>query len=331
MFDNKSSIHNSRYAVLSLLKTNIKPASLGKVMIAGSMLVAGTISFCSVSHAQQRPSTRVQSGRLHSGRITRSFTEPIEQSVAASAEAGIVHKAVVQEGDIVKVGSTLATLNQAVLLESLEIAKARAESTARLDSARSQVELLRSQLEAVSSLVNGGHTNRFEVEQKQSEYQTAYAEYRAAEDELKLNRLEVRRIQAQIGDRTITSPINGVVTEIHKQPGENLSNNEPQYATIVRVNELKVRFYLDADTLKSLSVGQKIKILVGRNQVSKRASVTYVSPIIDPDSGLGRIDVMIDNHDLKLQSGIICFWSEENSTADTAKGPADSVRDYLKR
>ena len=55
---------------------------------------------------------------------------------------------------------------------------------------------------------------------KSSEYQEARAEYRAAADELKLAALEVGRIRAQIGDRILKSPIDGVVTEIHKHPGE---------------------------------------------------------------------------------------------------------------
>jgi len=225
----------------------------------------------------------------------------------------------------------LAKLNRAVLLESLEIAKARAESTARLDAARSQLEMLTSQVEAVQSLVSGGHTSRFEVEQKQAEYTTIYAEYHAAQDELRLNKLEVDRIRAQVEDRVIKSPINGVVTEIHKQLGENLSSNEPQYATVVRVDELKVRFYLDAHTLKNLSVGQQVEVLVGENQDSKRATVTYVSPIIDPDSGLGRIDIKIDNRDLTIQSGIICFWSDNHLSQADAAPSAKSSSPFIQR
>ena len=303
-----------------LSQTNNKStmSSPKQLAIAGLLIVTGAFQLGSVAVAQERlQSSHLHSGRLHSGRITRSFTEPVEQSIAASAEVGIVAKSSVKEGDVVKVGSVLATLNRAVLLESLEIAKARAESTARLDAAKSQLEMLTSQVEAVQSLVSGGHTSRFEVEQKQAEYHTIYAEYNAALDELKLNRLEVARIRAQVEDRVIKSPIDGVVTEIHKQLGENLSSNEPQYATVVRVDELKVRFYLDAAALQHLSVGQQVKVLVGRDQTARTASVTYVSPIIDPDSGLGRIDVNIDNQDLSIQSGIICFWSDENLSATT--------------
>ena len=256
--------------------------------------------------------------QLDSSRITKSFTEPIEKSVSASAEIGIIAASYVKEGDRVKVGQSLAEINQTVLQESLAIAVARAESTARLDVAASQVELLKSQLEAINSLVEGGHTNRFEVEQKNSEYLTAYSEFRAAQDEVKLAKLEVNRIKAQLADRTIKSPIDGFVTEIHKQLGENVSNNEPQYATVVRVDELKVRFYLDAATLKNTRVGDQVSVQIGNERSQAMATVIFVSPIIDPDSGLGRLEIKIPNHEFEFQSGVVCYWDKQNSNDDMA-------------
>ena len=257
--------------------------------------------FCNGSYAVAQRSTDTH-------RITKSFTEPFEKSIAASAETGIIVQSKVKEGDRVQVGDILAKINQSVLVASLKIAKARAESTARFDAAKSQVELVASQLEAVRSLVEDGHTNKYEVQQKEAEYQTAYAEFRSAQDEMGLNRLEVGRIEAQIEDRVIRSPIDGFVTEIHKQLGENVSNNEPTYATIVRVDELKARFYLDSQTLNDLKPGDRVSISVGKARSKTPAKVIYVSPIIDSDSGLGRLDVMIDNHDLSIKSGTICHW-----------------------
>ena len=286
-------------------------------VIAGLMFV---LVLASSAHGQYDEST---------GRITKSFTEPVKQSVAASAETGIITSAAVEEGDRVKVGDILASINHKVLKQSLAIAEARASSTARLDAATSQMELAKSQLEAVEDLVDGGHTNKFEVEQRTSAWDSAFAEYRAAQDELKLNALEVLRIKAQLEDRIITSPIDGFVTEIHKQPGENVSQSEPQYATIVKVDQLKVRFYQDVDTLGRLQKGGDVTILLGRHRTPKRATITYVSPVIDPDSGLGRIDVMIDNADLRIRSGVICYWSDDNTAASSAQlldSPAPSRR-----
>ena len=256
--------------------------------------------------------TAVAQTNSHTGRITKSFTEPIEKSVTASPEPGIVSESFVKEGDRVKVGDRLAAINHTVLKESLAIAIARAESTARLDAAKSQLALIKSQLEAIQSLVAGGHTNQFEVDQKKAEYAVTHAELRTAEDEQRLNELEVARIRAQLNDRFITSPIEGFVTEVHKQPGENISNNEPEYATVVRVDQLKVRFYLDSKTLQSTAVGDMVNVFLGRSSSRKDAKVTYVSPVIDPDSGLGRLDVVIENSDLQIQSGVTCLWEDES-------------------
>lgn len=241
-------------------------------------------------------------------RITKSFTEPFEQSIAASPEVGIIVESKVKEGDRVRVGDTLAKINQRVLVKSLAIAQARAKSTARLEAAASRFELLKSQLDAVNSLVDGGHTNQFEVEQTSAEYKSAFADYRVAQDEHALNQLEVERIGAQVEDRIIRSPIDGFVTEIHKRLGENVSSNDPKYATIVQVDQLKVRFYLETATLNAARPGQQAVVLLGPEKVSTPVTITYVSPVIDPDSGLGRLDVKMDNQDFRIKSGTVCFW-----------------------
>ncbi len=256
----------------------------------------------------------------HTGRVTRSFTEPIQRSVVASTESGVIRDARVREGDRVQAGDELAALNRDVLLQEIRLAQARVESTATRDAAKSQARMIGGQKEKLEALIDGGHVNPFEVEQKASEYENAIAELKIAEDELRMNQIEVERIQAQIRQRIIVSPIDGVVSEIHKQLGEHVSNNEPQYATVVRVDQLKVRFYHDAATLSHVPVGSEIHVLIGDSRTRTPATVMFVSPVIDPDSGTGRMDVVIDNQDRKIASGTVCFW--EQSKPSTRKRTA---------
>ena len=98
----------------------------------------------------------VANAQIHEDRITGSFTEPIETSITASADAGIVAIAHVREGDRVRIGDPLASINHNVLKQTLAIAIATAESTARLDSANSQFQLVDSQLNAIKGLVAEG-------------------------------------------------------------------------------------------------------------------------------------------------------------------------------
>jgi len=255
--------------------------------------------------------------------VTRSFTEPIEQSIVASSEGGVIVETYIQEGARVSVGQLIAVLDNEVLVQAEKIAQARSESTAARDAAASQVELLKAQKDTIESLVDGGHVNNYEVQQKNIEYVNAVAELKAAEDELKLNMLEVGRSRAQLARRTIKSPINGFVTTIHKQLGEHVSSTEPQYATIVKIDQLKVRFYLDAATLDHVQPGSEVEVLVGDDRTPKRALVKFVSPVIDPDSGTGRIELVIDNSDFRIRSGTACLWQNPTPNQDKVGRHAD--------
>ena len=73
-------------------------------------------------------------------------------------------------------------------------------------------------------------------------------------------------------------------------------------------------------------MGDIASVLVGQERIRKEAIVTFVSPIIDPDSGLGAIDLKLDNHDFKLQSGIVCYWNEDPGPINEAKLPTQFNR-----
>ena len=267
----------------------------------------------------------------HTGRVTRSFTEPIQRSVVASTESGVIRDARVREGDRVKAGDELAALNRDVLLQEKRLAQARVESTATRDAAMSRVQMVGGQKGKLEALIPGGHVNPFEIDQKTNEYENAVAELKIAEDDLKLNQIEVDRIQAQIRQRIIVSPINGVVSEIHKQLGEHVSNNEPQYATVVRIDQLKVRFYHDAETLAKVPVGSEIHVLIGEARSRIPARVMFVSPVIDPDSGTGRMDVVIENQDRKIASGTVCYWDDAQQNRGKRTARSNDFQPTLKR
>ena len=266
----------------------------------------------------------------HRGVVTRSFTEPIEKSVVSSTENGVVQRARVREGDHVRAGDQLAELNHSVLLQTKRQAVARTKSTAQRDAAKARYELVLAQKQVLEGLIAEGHVNNFELQQKTTEYNNAVAEYRVAEDELMMNRIEVDRIEAQIQERIVKSPIDGVVVKIHKQPGEHVSNNEPEYATVVRIDKLKSKFYLRADVLNRTRVGDMVVVYVGEDRKKMKAKVAYVSPVIDPDSGTGRIEVEINNENQKLQSGTVCVWGDSRKSASSAKRTRDSNATFTK-
>ena len=262
-------------------------------------------------------SVLVTHAQLSQRSITESFTEPYESSEVAAGEQGLVTKVLVIEGQHVKTGEVLAELDKTELIEAKRLAQARAESTARVDTAKAILKLQQTQKENFEELAKKGHSNPFEMRKVLAEYETAVADLNFAIDESEQNKIELDRMIARLKQRDVVSPMHGIVTEIHRRPGEFIAANAPVFATVVRVDRLKVRFYLNATDLDRLQVGTQVDVLVGISQTPKKASVSYVSPVIDPNSGTGRVDVVIDNSDFAFRSGIICVWVGVSSNVNT--------------
>lgn len=241
--------------------------------------------------------------------VTRSFTEPFEFSNVAASEPGVLSQLHVREGDRVSVGQPLAELDNQVLHQTLEIARLHAGSDAQVRSAQAGLKLHKQKYEKLRPLLAAGHANHAEVEKARAEYEAALADFELAKQESEEDQLELARIQAQVNQRIMQSPIDGWVTEIHHRPGEYVSVNNPQVATVVRLDRLRVRFYLHAKATDRLQVGRVVSLLLGEQQKQTiQATVEFISPVTDPNSGTTRVDVLIDNAEMKYRSGIPCQW-----------------------
>lgn len=253
-----------------------------------------------------------------SAQVTRSFTEPIESSQVAAADPGVLGKTYVKEGDRVVTGQPLAELKNEVLQRTLEIALLHAESDAKVRSAEATLRIRKQKYTKLQPLLEVGHANSAEVEKAQAEYEAAVADLELARQEAEEDRLEVARIRAQINRTIIHSPIDGWVTQIHHRPGEYVSINQPQVATVVKLDQLRVRFYLLASDVQKLQANQQVNVLLDDDETKQvPARVEFVSPVTDPDSGTTRVDLLIDNAALQHRSGIPCQWLEQSAGETT--------------
>lgn len=245
--------------------------------------------------------------------VVHSFTEPYEQREVAASEPGAVSKTFVKEGQRVKAGDILAELANGDLRQKLRLAKLRASSEHKVNSAKAMVQVRLRQRDTLVPMLDSGHANQAEVEKAILDYAIVYSELQSAKLALEEHRIEYALIQAEIDRRTIKSPINGFVTEIHRRSGEYIAAAEPKFATIAQLDRLKVRFYLLAETAQELRAGQQVSLLLETgdraNKQDIAGQVDFVSPITNPDSGTTRVDVVIENEDLKIRSGTPCLWN----------------------
>ena len=100
------------------------------------------------------------------------FTEPYRKIEVAAAEAGVVEKLSVREGDRVAKGQTLATLDTDVLVVSQKIATANTEARGKLDFAQAERDLRKRRLERLEPLCQQGNASQEEVDRARTELAT---------------------------------------------------------------------------------------------------------------------------------------------------------------
>jgi len=211
------------------------------------------------------------------------ITEPFLDVELGASVAGIVHRQLFQEGDSVKKGDVIIELDKR--LEELEVERRKAvmdQNKMTLDSTR----MLSQNTKSVS---------KEELAKKEAEYNVSVAEYDIAVE--------------QLAHRQIVAPFPGAITEIQLHPGAACA----PYQSVVRLVDT-TRFYfvgqVEGKAAPSLRLGEPVKIEVDGGAVVA-GKISFISPVVDPASGLAKIKAVFDNADGKIRPGLAAKLSAE--------------------
>ena len=240
------------------------------------------------------------------------FTEPNLELKIAAPESGVLASVKVKEGQQVEKNQILATLDNRVLEASLTIAKAKQSLSGKINSASATQRLHQSRLERLKPLLEQGAAQQTEIDQTRAELEVAKANVQTAKEEQHINSLEAKQIEAQIERRTLRSPIDGIVTEIHKKMGESVTGgtnaNDQHVLTLVRVNPLIVTIHIPTSIAMNVFVEQKAQIQFPDYSLEPaQGQVFFVSPITNAGSDTVKVKIRLINQDVKLRSGMKCL------------------------
>ena len=234
----------------------------------------------------------------------RAFRNRLETIAVAAAEAGIVGKVHVRRGDPVQLGQLLMEMDMQVLRASREIAVAKQNSNARLRAAEVEYQTKNNRYEKLVELLKERAGTPEEVDRAKSDAQVAFEKVQELREEIQVSELEVKRLDAQLERRRIRSPIQGVVIDLKKKQGEYVSSGDPQIATVVRLDTLRVVFHLPTKTALQFQQGAKVDLLFTETEQTAMGRVDYVAPVTRADSGRVRVDVLISNREGIYRSGL---------------------------
>lgn len=222
------------------------------------------------------------------------FTEPYADIEVAASEMGAIATIEVVEGDFVKAGHVMASLDDRVLRASLNVAAAAAESVGELNSATASLAVRELEFQKLTELFNRRHASQRELDRVTGDLKVARARVQISKEEANVRRLEEARIVAQLAQRKIVSPIDGVVVEVRKDQGEFVSPSDPVVVRVVQLDPLLVAFSVPMNQRKLVAVNQPVMMTVGQSTTAN-GRIEFVSPIADAGSGTFRVKVLLPN------------------------------------
>jgi RND family efflux transporter MFP subunit len=247
-----------------------------------------------------------------------SFTEPFRKIDLAPAETGVVAEILVKEGAEVKAGEILASLDKEVLAISRDIAHAATMAEGRRKMSLAELRLKQARLKKMRELQTKGHATPDEVQRAEAELEAAEGQRAIVEDQRQIDLLEVKKTDAMIERRLIRSPIEGVVTKIHREHGEFVTPVAPTVVTVVQIHPLRAVFNLPRAVGANLQVGKAVRLKIADTELEVAGKVEFVAPVFDAESETLRVKVLIEKSRDQVSAGCRCSLLLDEAAVDAS-------------
>ena len=244
-------------------------------------------------------------------------TYAIDEAELGPKSSGVLTSVRVDEGNKVKKGQLLFTLDAAQAALMVEQAKASLQA-AEVAQSRAQLDFDRTR-----QLFDKGAV--------------APAMYDQAR--LGLDQAAVGVTQAQVGvstakrilsDSVVVSPLNGVVSHRYKHPGETVTMMPPTTVLVIQdLSKVEVRVRLPEGAMGRVHAGDPMTVNFRALKESVSVPVARINPSIDAQSRTLEVVAEIDNAEGKYKSGMLveCEFAAPivEPTAPASSAPSEPV------
>ena len=272
--------------------------------------------------AQQQPAiaSNTASDLAPAGAITSDISENTksvfscmiepEQAVEIrSSITGVVDKITVGRGDTVKKGQILVILNATVSQAAATSARQRAKAHAQINGARQKLALVNVKAERMEQMYRQEFVSAQARDDAFNERNIAEAELKQAQENQRIAEADYRTSLAELKERTITSPFDGIVTARYADIGTVVSaaDSKNPILRLVQIDRLKLTAILPFKYFQDIQTGDTVNV-VPESPFNQPISITIAKKdqVVDAASGTFGIVAYIDNTQHKLPGGILC-------------------------
>jgi len=224
----------------------------------------------------------LQPGALESGPAISGTLTPKKEATIRAQIGGSVLQTFAEQGQFVKAGEVLATLDDRSLTDAVQSAQSA------VTTARSNLTLSKREEDRLEALVKAGAVAQRDVEAARRNTVTAQGQLSQAEAQL-------AAAQKQLSYTRITAPMSGKVSEKTISTGDVIQPGTALY-TVVDPSSLQLEAFVPADQLSEVRIGVPVQFRVtGYQDQTFTGTVTRINPSVDPTTRQVRIYVEIPN------------------------------------
>ncbi len=231
--------------------------------------------------------------------------EPDKVAEVGSPMVGVIETMNVERGDRVAKGQPIAVLRADVERAQVSVAQTKADADADVQAAQASVEFNRQRAVRAEDLFQKKFISQQALDQARTEADIADQKLAQAREQRRIWQRELGLASAQLSQRTIRSPIDGVIAERYLSPGERVE--EKPLVRVARVDPLKVQVVVPTAQYGRIAVGGSATVMPELpGAAPAQARVSLVDKVIDAASNTFRVHLELPNPDLRLPAGLRC-------------------------
>lgn len=227
--------------------------------------------------------TVIVPGRQQIGRsvtATGSIAARRDMPVGVPGEGGQVVRVLVEQGQWVQAGQTLAVIDRSV--QSQEAA----QLAAQIQVAQADLRLAQQNLERSQRLLPRGFVSRADIDRLTATRDANAARVRVAQANLAGSR-------ARIGRLDIRAPASGLILDRNIEAGQVVSGGSQPVFRIAEGGQMELLARMPQDELSRVTVGVPAVVTPVGSTTTYQGQVWQVSPVIDPATRQGEARIAI--------------------------------------
>ncbi|MBN2430895.1 MAG: efflux RND transporter periplasmic adaptor subunit [Acidobacteria bacterium] len=222
-----------------------------------------------------------------------------------SKGTGLVEEMKFEEGDRVGKDQLLVKLDEREVLNDYNQAKLAVEQAEiALQQARVRKEQAASDYERNEQLLRENLVSQQEYDRTKLDDRYAQLTLDDSEYALTVSRERFEAAKIQLENTEIRAPITGIVSARMVELGQMVRAND-QVCTLTDMEHLLARVHIPETDIQRISTGQSARIeaesLTGREF---RGTVTLISPVIDSETGTGKVTIEVTDRSGNLKPGM---------------------------